>query len=967
MLLALVLLVTFGVAEPGARAAAAPVTYGFASEASMVDARARPDGLQVTLDTMTYQTSAADAPVVILAHGFGGSWEDMTQMAQQLATAGYDVVTWSARGFGRSGGNIGLNDPRYEVDDVRRMVDVAAAMPNHRASADGDPVVAVAGVSYGGAVALMAAAVDPRIDAVVPIATWNDLSTAFFPNAVLAPDRGTSPTGTLATDGGEATAGPFKQLWASRFFGSVQSGVGEEGVCGRMDRTVCRLFLAASDTDEPSEALLEMLRSHSPRPTLDRVTAPTLVIQGVSDSLFGLDQADATVRALTTAGTVVTVRWTTAGHDSGGLNGEAGSEPGSNRDSGNGDSGNGDTGDGPGLTDAVVSWLDHQLRPERGAPATPAFSYPVPPTGRGGRTRELSLPAYPGVGTSAGLALQTVPLPGSRTTWIASPPGGLPASVTAVPGGLDVPDGLDVSSYPLAALPGQSYAVDTEPLTTRLDVVGAPSVRLTVSSLNDAPVLFVSLWQVTGRTAAQLPRPLVAPVKVDNSGAGAVTVEVALPPSTYTMSAGSTWRILVSSTDSAFANPRDTRLYQVAVARAELIVPTASGAVPVSTPGVADRPWQDVESIAVAAAILAVLALIAGWAVWWRRRSRNATWPAAGGPAAGTPAGADVPLVVNGLTKTYADGHRAVDNVSLRAERGQVVGLLGPNGAGKTTTMRMMVGLIRPAAGTIQVLGQQVRPGAPVLGRVGALVEGPGFLPHLTGWQNLQAYWAATGRPAEHAHLHEVLEVAALGDAIDKPVRSYSQGMRQRLGIAQAMLGLPELLILDEPTNGLDPPQIAAMRPILREYAQGGRTVLISSHLLAEVELTCTHVVVMHAGRLITAGAVADLLASDDTTQLDLGPDADVEGVAAALGRVDGVTQVRALDDRTVVVHADLPRSHVVAAAVQAGAPIESVSAHRHLEEVFLGVIADDSAAVPDGGPPAEGSLVDRLRKVRPR
>ena len=153
-----------------------------------------------------------------------------------------------------------------------------------------------------------------------------------------------------------------------------------------------------------------------------------------------------------------------------------------------------------------------------------------------------------------------------------------------------------------------------------------------------------------------------------------------------------------------------------------------------------------------------------------------------------------------------------------------------------------------------------------MLGRVGALVEGPGFLPHLSGRANLLSYWAATGNPAEESRLAEVLEIAALGDAIDRPVRAYSHGMRQRLGIAQAMLGMPEVLILDEPTNGLDPPQIAAMRPILARYAAGGRTVVISSHLLAEVELTCTHVVVMHAGRVLVTGSVDELGVAEGRT-----------------------------------------------------------------------------------------------------
>ncbi len=197
--------------------------------------------------------------------------------------------------------------------------------------------------------------------------------------------------------------------------------------------------------------------------------------------------------------------------------------------------------------------------------------------------------------------------------------------------------------------------------------------------------------------------------------------------------------------------------------------------------------------------------------------------------------------------------------MSFRALPGQVVGLLGPNGAGKTSTLRMLVGLVRPDAGEVYVAGRPVHAGADVLGSVGAFIEGPGFLPHLSGRANLEAYWAATGRPRADANLDEVLEVAGLGNAVHRPVRGYSQGMRQRLGIAQAMLGTPPLLLLDEPTNGLDPPQIRAMRQVLADYAAAGRTVVISSHLLAEVELTCSHVVVMHRGTVVLTGSVAEL------------------------------------------------------------------------------------------------------------
>ncbi|HET9633655.1 MAG TPA: ATP-binding cassette domain-containing protein, partial [Terrabacter sp.] len=295
----------------------------------------------------------------------------------------------------------------------------------------------------------------------------------------------------------------------------------------------------------------------------------------------------------------------------------------------------------------------------------------------------------------------------------------------------------------------------------------------------------------------------------------------------------------------------------------------------------------------------------------------------------------------------------------------------GPNGAGKTTTLRMLMGLIHPDAGQIRIFGEPVRPGAPVLARLGSFVEGPGFLPHLSGRDNLELYWKAAGRG--ESHLDRALEIAGLGEAVRRPVRTYSQGMRQRLALAQAMLGLPDLLVLDEPTNGLDPPQIAEMREVLVRYAAAGRTVIISSHLLAEVELTCTHVVVMHAGRVVTSGPVAELVDSDDTTILDLPEDVDHDVVRAgvhALEDSDGVLEVRVDTPSRLVVVASRGRAEVVAAAVAARLPVVGVSSRRHLEEVFLGVISSASAPGPagaDGESGDEASLVERLRQVRVR
>jgi ABC-2 type transport system ATP-binding protein len=218
-------------------------------------------------------------------------------------------------------------------------------------------------------------------------------------------------------------------------------------------------------------------------------------------------------------------------------------------------------------------------------------------------------------------------------------------------------------------------------------------------------------------------------------------------------------------------------------------------------------------------------------------------------------------------------------------------------------------------------------------------VEGPGFLPHLTGIENLRLYWAATGRPPADAGIDVALAIAGLGAAVHRRVATYSQGMRQRLAIAQAMLGRPDLLVLDEPTNGLDPPQIHAMREMLRNYAARGATVLVSSHLLAEVEQICSHVVVMHRGRLVVAGSVAEIVAGSGTVSFTVDDPTRAAAVLRGLAGVDvmGVGQQ--------VVHADLdglPRAAAVSALVTAGIGVEGVAAHQALEDVFLQLVGEE-------------------------
>jgi ABC-2 type transport system ATP-binding protein len=318
--------------------------------------------------------------------------------------------------------------------------------------------------------------------------------------------------------------------------------------------------------------------------------------------------------------------------------------------------------------------------------------------------------------------------------------------------------------------------------------------------------------------------------------------------------------------------------------------------------------------------------------LWGRRRRRRVS--------AVEPDGEDVPLRFEGVTKAYKDGFVAVRDLSFEVRRGQVLGLLGPNGAGKTTSLRMLMGLIRPTSGRISIFGHAAAAGAPVLSRLGSFVEGTGLQPHLSGRDNLALYWAATARPADDAHLAEAIEVAGLGSAIDKPVRRYSQGMRQRVAIAQAMLGLPDLLVLDEPTNGLDPPQIHAMREVLRSYAATGRTVIVSSHLLSEIEQTCSHVVVMAKGRKIAQGRVEEIVGTGGAVLVGLADDADTERAVAVLSGLPGVTAERTDEGLTAELDG-ARRADVLQALVAAGISVDQFTPRRRLEDAFLALVGE--------------------------
>lgn len=325
----------------------------------------------------------------------------------------------------------------------------------------------------------------------------------------------------------------------------------------------------------------------------------------------------------------------------------------------------------------------------------------------------------------------------------------------------------------------------------------------------------------------------------------------------------------------------------------------------------------------------------------------------AGITAAGTtPAGngtAGLTIETQGLTKRFGR-QLAVDNVDLTVPHGAVFGFLGPNGSGKTTTIRMLLGLAAASAGTVSVLGlpmpQRLHE---VLPRVGALVEGPAFYPFLSGTANLHRLDAASRHAApatRAARVAAALERVGLSQAAGKRVHAYSLGMKQRLGIANALLSPRELLVLDEPTNGLDPQGTREVRSLVRSLAADGATVFVSSHLLAEVEQICTHAAIMSAGRLVAQGPLAELRRAGETRIRLLTPDAGTASeVLQRLGMSPGRGNPEPDGDVLTAVAAasrlEAPED-IVAGLVAAGVRVRGFSVEREsLEERFVALTGE--------------------------
>ncbi|WP_127498557.1 alpha/beta fold hydrolase [Actinoplanes solisilvae] len=888
--------------------AALPDRVGWTQRDQMITVMSGPQRNEsVALDTRLYLPRDRDrdgkVPAVLLAHGFGGTKLSVSDDAESLAERGYAVLTYTAQGFGRSGGQIHLDSPDYEVRDAQGLLDWLATRPEIQTDAAGDPRVGVVGGSYGGALALMLAGQDQRVDAIVPSITWNDLTNVFLPQSA-----DTSATGV------------FKKGWAGVFFGNGGAPASLDGggeapppvptgnpACGRFAADVCAAYLDVATTGQPDRSTIDLLRRSSPAATLGQIKAPTLLIQGAVDTLFPLSEGDANARGIAAAGTPVRVAWFTGGHDGG-----AGPQTDQDR-----------------VKFLTLQWLDHYVKGDGGTPSD-SFTYSrvagFSATDRGLVTNGYSDDTYPGLnGTgSTRLELQGPAQP------IANPPNGNPGAISSLPG-----TGGRLSqllSGVAADIPGQFAAFETGAVSTPINVVGSPTVRLRAASPTGEATLFVKLYDVDQSGAETLSAGLVAPVRLTGLPASidqAREQTVRLPAIVRRIESGHTVRVVVATTDQAFLSPVQPATYTVQVSSA-LELPTVVG-TPIANP---QTIWRYVLGglLALIVVGLAVVLLVR------RRGLRRQQTPT-------DPEYAETPLVVRGLRKAYADGFVAVEEISFTVERGQVVGLLGPNGAGKTTTLRVLMGLTMPTEGEAMVFGHRLVPGSPVLSRVGALVEGPGFLPHLTGEENLRAYWKATGRPWEDARFDEALAIAGLGDSIHRRTKKYSHGMRQRLAIAQAMLGLPELLVLDEPTDGLDPPQIAEMRRVLKRYATDGRAVLVSSHLLAEVEQTCTHAVVVNKGRIVASGPVEDIVGDSPSVQLEV---SDVPAAERVLSEL-GVRSVLPDGPSGLIVDMNgTPRSEVVASLVRAGVDVDRVVPRRRLEDAFLALVGESTAGSGD-------------------
>ncbi len=300
-------------------------------------------------------------------------------------------------------------------------------------------------------------------------------------------------------------------------------------------------------------------------------------------------------------------------------------------------------------------------------------------------------------------------------------------------------------------------------------------------------------------------------------------------------------------------------------------------------------------------------------------------------------------LVTRGLTKRFGNNKKsiiAVDNLDLEVHRGEVFGFLGPNGSGKTTTIGMLLGLIWPTSGTIEFFGDEKSKPAKLLRRVGVVMDTPSFFPYLSGLNNLR-YFAIITNCANRGDIDKAIEMVGLNERAKDKVRTYSMGMKQRLSVALALMHDPELVILDEPTNGLDPSGIIEFRETIRRLRGNGKTVFLSSHLLSEVEKVCSHVALIDKGRILARGSVEELLGRTKAIWLKV---SDADGAVCLLERIEWIKSVKKKETGLVVAEAEEKRAYEINELLIAN------GIHVHETKISEGSLEDFFLATIDAG-----------------
>lgn len=761
------------------------------------------DSTAVKIDSRLYIPSSTPAPAVILAHGFGGSKESVVAQAELLQSNGYVVLTYSARGFGRTNAQISMNSPEFEIADAISLVDFLAKHKSVKKDSANDPVVGVAGGSYGGALALMLAGYDSRVDALASDITWNNLETALFDQSAKS-----------------EVAGVFKEMWTGYFF-SVGMATPPQFVneCGRFSLIWCLAYQEATSGNPLSLQSKALMFRSSPASVTNRISVPALLMTGQADSLFSFKQTLKTAREIQKAHPKNPLKliWHAGGHDGG-------------------------VSETDRLNETILNWFNAHLKnTEKATTGFEVSRAQGAVVGNNSNTtieilRSKTLPDFQ--------TFESINLSG-KPQKIVAPSGGVPANITIVPG-------LGSAASLLGrVLPNQGATFESNLIESKFNLVGASEVKLRISAERPAAegVFFASLRIVRDGGRSVFPNGLVAAFRLENITSTPQSVTVSLPAIATELNPGDKIQLVVTTTDSAYKLPNNSNVFTIDLVDRQIDIPKVE--LVLINNQVSGIVW-----ILGAFLIMTLLGIL----VYFKRPRKSAD--------IFREELKEVPVRIENLVKEFKGGFRAVNDITWQIPAGKVIGLLGPNGAGKTTTMRMIMGLIQPTEGEVFVFGHRISSGSAALSNIGALVEGAGFLPHLSGRENLDLFWKASGREGDPG-FEQVLEIADLGTAVERKVRTYSQGMRQRLGIAQAMLGMPKLLMLDEPTNGLDPPQIREMRDVLHRYAESGRTVIVSSHMLSEVEQTCSEVIVMHRGQLVTMGEVKALLSGKKNMRLE--------------------------------------------------------------------------------------------------